>query len=369
MSKKNLRRFGTGPYGERPDMPHGGYIRPEPIETSEVQVVDPKGMYLDNPVENPEFDRMRPRPWQDRQRGFGFAMRPFNINEIAPGDAASGLSQYRRGKFFTQLATIDNGGAPVVGAADLVWNRAVGMATDRSSDTRPRFFHVSFFGNGVIREVGVGNFVSPLTPGDIQSASNTGPSISLLRGRVLVQDESGGRFFDVDVLGTRSFSIYAFAVTVFILLPQAPNGTQLGHEVDQQNPDQNLVGVQGTVEDSYCSARVIPVFQNATQIVDNITRTVNVPEGSSNSIEIPPGTTRVQIRSSFVRTALPADYSIAFSIAPTLTAANAMGQIFVIPGTIETDTVEVPNAKFITFVDSIISPLERDWVVTFIVEA
>lgn len=334
MSKKNLRRFGAS---EAHSMSRA------------IQAV--------------------PRPPEDCDIPFGFSERPYNINDIAPGDAAAGLSRYRRGKFFTQLATIDSEGAPVVSAAELVWNRAIGIATDRSSDMRPRFFHVSFFGNGVIREVPFGSTVSPLSPAEIQSASNAGPSISLLRGRVLIQDESGGRFFDVDTMGTRSFSIYAFAVTVFILLPQAPDGTQLGQEVDQQDPGQTLIGTPGTVEDAYCSARVIPVFQNATQIVDNITRTVQVPADGTNFIEIPPGTTRVQIRSSFDRTAVPADYSIGFSIAPTLTAANAMGQIFMIPGTVETDTIEVPNSKFIVFIDSPLEPLERNWIVTFIVEA
>jgi hypothetical protein len=347
--------------------PHGGYDRPEPMETSQVEVINPKGMYLDNPVEGPPFDRMRPRPWQDRQRGLGFSMRPFNINEVAPGDAASGLSQYRRGQFFTQLTVLDDVGV-VVSAADLVWNRAIGMATARSSDTRPRFFHVSFFGNGVIRQIEPGS-VGPLTQAEIQSGSGTSPSLSMLRGRVLVQDESGGRFFDVDVLGTRSFSIYAFAVTVFILLPETPDGVQLGAEVDANNPDQNLQRGRGVLEDSLCAARVVPIFQNATQIPDNITRTVEIPAGTTGFLEIPPGTTRVQIRSSFDRTPLPADYVIGFSVAPTLLAGNALGAIFVIPGTVETDSIEVPNAKFIVFTDSAIAPLDRTWIATFTVEA
>ncbi len=371
MSKRQLRRFGTRlpPGDNRVVAPHGGFATPEPIETSQPVMVNPEGARLRNPVESPPFDRRLPRPLQDRQRGLGFAMRPFNINEVAPGDAASGKSQFRRGQFFTQLATIDDAGLPIIAAADLVWNRPIGMATGRSSDTRPRFFHISFFGNGVIREVPVNDTVAPLTSAEIQSGSNIAPSLSLLRGRVLVQDESGGRFFDVDMLGTRSFSIYAFAVTVFILLPEAPDGTQLGREVDSFNPDQSLVGVQGTVEDSFCAARVIPIFQNATQITDNITRTVTVLAGTTGFIEIPPGTTRVQIRSSFDTTVLPLDYLVAFSVAPTLTAANALGAIFFIPGTVETDSIEVPNAKFIVFVDSVAAPLDRAWIVTFTVEA
>lgn len=374
MSKRQLRRFGTmmpPPDNSAIVAPHGAYVRPEPMETSEVEVINRKGMYLRNPTEEPDFDRMRPRPWQDRQRGLGFAMRPHNINDISPGDAASGISQFRRSQFFTQLTVLNVMGVAVVSAADLVWNRAIAMATARSSDTRPRFFHVSFFGNGVIRETGNSPpvIVGPLTESEIQSASGRAPSLSMLRGRVLVQDESGGRFFDVDVLGTRSFSIYAFAVTVFILLPETPDGVQLGEEVDSFNRSQNLLRGSGVIEDSLCAARVVPIFQNASQITDNITRTITVLAGTTGALEIPPGTTRVQIRSSFVRTALPVDYVVAFSVAPTLTAGNGMGAIFFIPGTLETDTIEVPNAKFIVFIDSLISPLERAWVATFTVEA
>jgi hypothetical protein len=126
---------------------------------------------------------------------------------------------------------------------------------------------------------------------------------------------------------------------------------------------------RGVLEDSLCAARVVPIFQNATQIPDNITRTVEIPAGTTGFLEIPPGTTRVQIRSSFDRTPLPADYVIGFSVAPTLLAGNALGAIFVIPGTVETDSIEVPNAKFIVFTDSAIAPLDRTWIATFTVEA
>ncbi len=158
-------------------------------------------------------------------------------------------------------------------------------------------------------------------------------------------------------------------MTVFILLPEAPDGTQLGFEVDTQNPDQNLALGPGAVEDSFCAARVIPIFQNATQIVDNITRTVLVPANGTGVIEIPPGTTRVQLRTSFDSTLIPPDYVLAFTVAPTLTAANAVGRIFMIPGTTETDTIEVPSAKFIVISDSVVAPLARTWIATFTVEA
>lgn len=340
MSKRQMRRFGSS--GSPPQ---------------EVRL-------------SPSIEKCVPRPLEDRQHGgcnsgpaLGLATLPRNINDVAPGDAAAGKSQFRRGQFFTQL--VDDGVG--IDAVDLVWNRAIGMATDRSSDTRPRFFHVSFFNYGVTREV-PGVTVPPLTEAEIQTIAGRSPSISMLRGRVQIFDESGGRFFDVDILGTRSFSFYAFGVTASILLPNAPDGTQLGFEINAQATTQPQLG-PGVVEDSFAAARIVPIFQNATQIVDSVTRTVEVLAGGASSLEIPPGTTRVQLRTSFDRTAIPADYVIGFSAAPTSSAAASLGQIFVIPGTTETDTIEVPNSKFIVFVDSVGAPSLKNWIVTFTVES
>ena len=360
MSRKNLRRFG----GSRPpgntgtEGAYGEVFTPEPIETSQPEMRNPQPT-LPNPNPAP-FDRKQPHSWQDRQRGFGLSVRPFNINELAPGDAGADLSQFRRGQFFVQLA-----GAGF-NVSDLIWNIPVGMSTARSSDTRPRFFHVTFFNNGVIREPIAP--VGPLDESQIQTASGQAPDIAMVRGRVQIQDESGGRFFDVDVMGSRSFSIYAFAVTTFILLPSTPDGIVRGSEVNRQAPEQPSLG-PGIVEDSFASGRVIPIFQNATQITDNITDTAVVPLGGTAFIPIPPGTTRVQLTTSFTSALLPADYVIAFSATPTVTAASAMGAIFMIPGTTQTETIEVPNARFIVFIDSAIAPLVRTWIATFTVEA
>jgi len=369
MSKRQLRRFGTmvPPGNNRPDVPvHGAVFTPDPIETSQPEMVGQHGMRLHNPDAEPTIDRKRPRPLDARQRDLGLARRPTNINDVAPGDAAAGKSEFRRGQFFTQLtSTIPGGGSYDV--VDLIWDKPIGLATGRSSDTRPRFWHVSFFNYGTVRQVAAGT-VNPLTEAEIQTAAGRGPSVAMVRGRVQIFDESGGRFFDVDILGTRSFSFYAFGVTANILLPNAPDGSDISVEINAQATTQPALG-PGLVEDSFAAARIIPIFQNATQIIDTITSTVTVPLGGVGSIQIPPGTTRVQLRTSFDRTAIPADYIIAFSAGPAFTAPNSVGQIFVIPGTTETDTIEVPNANFITFVDSVGVPSLKTWIATFTVEA
>lgn len=368
MSKRQLRRFGMMmPPGDnyRP-APHGAVYTPDPQQTSQPLKLGQYGR-LEGPDDvSPSMEKTIPRPVLARQRGLGFAPRPHNINDVAPGDAAAGRSEFRRGQFFTQLTSVIPGGGSY-DVVDLIWDKPIGMATGRSSDTRPRFWHVSFFNYGTVRQVAAGT-VSPLTEAEIQVAAGRGPSVAMVRGRVQIFDESGGRFFDVDILGTRSFSFYAFGVTAAILLPNAPDGSDISVEINAQATTQPALG-PGLIEDSFAAARILPIFQNATQIIDTITSTVTVPLGGAGSIQIPPGTTRVQLRTSFDRTAIPADYIIAFSAGPTFTAGNSIGQIFVIPGTTETDTIEVPNANFITFVDSVGAPSLKTWIATFTVEA
>jgi len=331
----------------------------------------PQGMYLDNPDASPTILKNVPQPMEVRQAGFGFSPRPGNINDISPGDAAAGRSQFRRAQFFTQVAGV-NGEGPFASA--IVYDNPRGIATARSMDTRPRFWHVSFFNQAVLREAG--QAVLPLTEQQIAQSTGREPTLAMTRGRIQVHDESGSRFFDLDILGTRSLQIYAFGVTVFILTPRYVDGNgdviDIGYEVDQQNESSFRPLGPGTVEDSLCSARIIPSFQNATQIEDNITRTVTIAENSTGFIEIPPGARNVQIRTAFTPAAdIAAGYIITFAVRSTFLPTPAqvsLGQISLVPGTNATEVVKVPNARFILFS----SPPDSGavtWVATFDVEA
>lgn len=330
--------------------------------------VYPPGVYLKNPDAAPEILKNVPQPMEVRQAGFGFAPRPRNINDIAPGDAGAGPSQFRRAQFFTQVSGFDTN--PF--ASEIVYDNPRGIATARSMDTRPRFWHVSFFNQGVIR-FSEANLL-PLTSQQINDETARAPSVAMTRGRVQVHDESGSRFFDVDILGTRSLQVYAFGVTVFILTPRYTDSNgdviDLGYEVDPQNLSN--VPLRGTVEDSVCAARIIPSFQNATQIEDNVTRTVVVPSNGENFIEVPPGARTVQLRTAFTPAAdIAAGYIITFAVRDTyLPTPNvvSLGQISLIPGTNQTEILQIPNAKYILFNSPPDSP-EVAWIATFEVEA
>jgi len=304
---------------------------------------------LTNPSFNPPLDRVQPQDCDVRQRNLGFYNKPRNFNDLSIGDAGAGESRFRRAQFFQQLArtpVIEPAPIPGWNFSDINYDESRAMFTTRSADTRPRFFLVSFFNYGVVREVDGPTF--PLPERTIMTAAGQAPSTAMVKGRVQIHDESGSRFFDVNVIGTRSFTLYAFGVTVFALLPSVIiDGERIviGSEINAQNPSTTPIGVSGLVEDSIFSARIIPAFQNATQIVDNITLSVNVPSGGEAFVEIPPGASQLNILQ--VNGPLPVNYTIQFSANNTLAPSPIQAGAGLI--NISDPFIRVPNAKFVVF--------------------
>ena len=105
----------------------------------------------------------------------------------------------------------------------------------------------------------------------------------------MVFDESGQRFVDVDVLGTRSMNLYGFGVTVFALIKED------GYEIDRQRDDNALLG-PGILDQSVVGARIVPIRSNDTKNINNRTVTIISPPAPAppTIIPIPPGAKRVQ---------------------------------------------------------------------------
>lgn len=312
--------------------------------------------YLSNPNPNAPFiGKEIPLPDPLRQQALGLMPQPSFQADAAPGDANAGNTYFRRGQFYAYLA--DNiAGNPA--ASSLEYSEPVFLATARTTDIRPRYFHVSFFQFGAIRSTVA---PSPSLATDVLfNAIGQTPRVSALRGRVEIQDEGGNRFFDVDILGTRSMAVYAFSVSVSILLPVNPaTGQILGFEVDRLNADSAATTLPaGLVEDSFCSARIVPTFQNASLLSTQVTRTVTVLQNGTASVRIPPGSRTVQIRDVSGGTALGAAYIIGFTQADAANVGAAgftgvtMGRIFTQTGVPQTDRISVPNANFIFFSDA-----------------
>jgi len=346
---------------------------------------DPRVM-LPNPTAEAPFDRTRPQGRVAKNEALGFQVQPDRLIDLPPGDAGAGQSVYRRTHIFARLNASTAPDAPVAGNP---FDKAIGMATYRSSDCRPRFWHVSFFGIGVQR---VANNVAlePLTNNEILSQqfdpitnniAPTGrfvPAISQLKGRIMAFDESGQRFYDVDVLGNRSLDIYAWGVTAFILAPgnfYEGFPEQAAYEVNTQNGGLPTpqTALEGLVEDTLMGVRIVPIVINSTQNTENRTITVVTPGGAGvvadTRVPIPPGTLKVQVicHEAF---AVASTYTLVFDAGDdgTFLGRSDLGILDFNPLQSRTDLVEVPNSAQI-----IIRPPNDPgivgWSFIFVVEA
>lgn len=316
------------------------------------------------------FDRTQPQGRIAKNQALGFQVQPSRIIDLPPGDAGAGKSMFRRTQVFARL---DNPANNVVAGNPM--DRAIGISTHRSSDGRPRFWHVSFFGIAVQRVANAPTTLEPLSESEILSAQlepvdnmaagitteEYVPAISQLKGRVLIQDESGGRYFDVDIMGNRSFDVYAWAVTTFILVPGNGGTDQGGYEVLRvptppgatTNPAP-LQTLSGLVEDSIVAARVVPIVINSTQNEDQRTITIvtgDVANGLTR-VPIPPGAKTVQVIShEALSAAANQGYRIYFDAGNdgTFVGRSDLGLIDLNPGTRSSDPVLIPNAAQIIF--------------------
>ena len=355
MARKLVVRGGKNPHLENLSPDAAGVEFGQPLTNQGV----PTGyVVLDNPARQPPVDRKRiMRP---RAKSFGFSERPKNFNDLDVGEAGAGASQFRRGQFFSR----------VLGAGDensdrFEYNHPIGIATARSADTRPRFWHISFFAVSRVSPAADG----PLTQAEIMSPAGQQPTNTVLKGRVQVFDESGSRFFDVNIHGTSSFSFYGWGVTTFILLPTL-DGVVQGFEVDPVNATSQLTFPTGQAENTFATGRIIPTFQNVSQITDQATRTVSVPAGAAGTgiMPVPPGARAVRIRANIGVAAVSAAYEINFASIPATGRPPSLGRISLLPGRLETQLVAVPNAPFIAF-DAGVGDPAVGWIATFVVEA
>ena len=339
---------------------------------------DPR-VYLPNPDTDAPFDRSRPQSREARAEAFGFQQQPDRLIDLPPGDAGAGQSMYRRTHMFSRLdnpATSSVGGNPM--------DKAIGMATYRSSDCRPRFWHISFFGIGIQR---VGNAVAlqplssseilsqqllPTVTGAVSSADYI-PAITQLKGRVMVFDESGQRFYDVDIMGNRSLDVYAWGVTAFILAPgnfgSVPE--QSAYEVNRgSGGGLPQTGLAGLVEDSLIGVRIVPIAVNSTQNSENRTITVITNNVDVTRVPIPPGTRKVQVI-SHEAAAIAGTYLITFDAGTdgTFAGSSTLGILNINAGESKSDQVLVPNSAQLLFTPPGGLAASHGWSIIFTVES
>src|SRR5690606_33247184 len=97
-------------------------------------------------------------------------------------------------------------------------------------------------------------------------------------------------FYDVDILGNRSFDFYAWGVTAFVLGPSTMYEVNRG-----TGGNLPLTPLRGLVEDSIIGVRIVPIVINSTQNTENRTITVVTNNIANTRVPIPPGTRKLQV--------------------------------------------------------------------------
>jgi len=322
------------------------------------EIVNSPHCYLpnSNPYAAPTVDRGRPLSSFDKAVRLGSQPQPSTLIDIPRGDAGTGGTMFRRTQIFASMAAVGTN------VADIPMNRAIGITTQRSSDNRPRNWQVSVFGVGLISSEALAR--GPLTDTQIlqnggflgnSGGNNVGstlpyvPQATTFKARAMIHDESGQRYFDFDVLGTRTFAITAYAVSIFILVPEG------GQEVNRQDPG-SVPALSGILQDAIVGARVVPMsFERPNRPIRQ-TQTITVGNNLaplSARMPIPPGAKKVQIYNQS-RAANAQLHTIDFDavsstvVGPTV-AVSTMGPIVLDPVTFRSDIIEVPNASSIVF--------------------
>ena len=325
------------------------------------EFVNSPHMFLRNPNHRAPIDRGAPISSNDKAVRLGFQPQPRSIGFMTRGDSVMGDTVFRRTQIFAQLAPLGGN------IARTTFNNAIALATQRTSDQRPRLWHVSVFGIGSVLSVQVPR--GPLTAaqlindggfwpnfGALDPAASTQPyvpQITTFKARAMIHDESGQRFFDFDVIGTRSFDVAAYAVTIFILLPT--NGLEL-QQLNPNAPQSSGVpaSFDGLVQDAIVGARVVPApFEPLPRDIKQ-TQTISLSIAQAASrMPIPPGAKTVQLYSQG-RLATDLLYDIDFDAASVIdtdpsAAFPEMGPIVIDAVTFRSDVIDVPNASSITW--------------------
>ena len=317
--------------------------------------LDQPNVYLPNPTSDAPFDRKADQPYESKVKSLGLA--PNNKRhfwQLLKGDSGPGSSIYRRVSLFQEIAGI---GAR---ASATPYSKAIAIATDRSKDQRARYWQVSLFGVGRVFETTARTFPLsddevlefapgipsniPVPPG-VNVARNV-PLVSTTKFRIMVFDESGQRFFDVDCVGARTLNLYAFGVTVFALIKEE------GYEIDRQNPTPPEQ-FAGLLDQSILGGRIIPIRTNFTENPQNNTVTAAVsPTDLILIIPIPTGANSVQVFCSDGNAAF-LNFGVQFTdidpIAPGVSGANgAQGTIEPQPGQSHSSIYRIPDCNAIT---------------------
>jgi len=316
---------------------------------------DQPNVYLPNPTHGSPFDKKESLPYDFKVKSLGLAPNKYeHFWQLLKGDSGPGSSIYRRVSLFQELAGLGER------AAATPYIKPIAIATDRSKDQRARYWQVSLFGVGRVFETAgrsgpisddeVLEFASgipsnvPVPPG--VNVSRGVPLVSTTKFRIMVHDESGQRYFDVDCVGARTLNLYAFGVTVFALVKDE------GYEIDRQNPSPPEQ-FAGLLDQSILGGRIIPIRTNFTENPQNNTVTAAIqPTDLILIVPIPPGANKVQVFCSDGNAEF-LNFGVQFTdidpLLPGLSGSNgAQGVIEPQPGQSHSSIYRIPDCNAVT---------------------
>lgn len=266
-------------------------------QRQEARPLRDSSLYLPNPSAEAPFDRKQPLSSEDKAYAFGFSPRsPDGSWQLVRGDSGAGSSSFRVAELFQNLG---GGGARL---AETQYSQAIALATTRSTDQRPRFFQANLFSVGRLFQSVAGSpplptdevtrFAAGIPPGTVSTTGRTQfgiPTVSTTQFRIMVNDESGQRYFDVDAMGTRSLILYGFGVTVFALIKAD------GYEIDRSRGVNPSLG-PGLLDQSVVGSRIITMRTGySTPIANRTTTIIGLGDNSRTVMPIPPGSRKVQV--------------------------------------------------------------------------
>lgn len=318
------------------------------LQRAEVRHLNGHGVYLNNPDQDAPIQRDAKNSYRG---SIGYPRSPDHFYDLVHGDAGAGQSNYRRVELLQLLAEDDGR------VSDTPYSKAYELFTCRSTDNRPRYWQANLFNIARIFRSAAGGPVAPkdfvlqyaagFPPGlpALADYSPGIPPVGVAQFRVMVFDESGQRFYDTDVLGTRGVTAFGWGMTVFVLAKEQ------SFIIDRQREDNLTVPFEGLIEQSVIGARIIPIRQNNTRSIDNRTVTFRTAVSqSASAIMVPPGARRVQISSldlvdpgAFYRW----EFRATDPLNPDPGVNTTMGIIDFDPGKRSTSVLDIPNANVV----------------------
>lgn len=262
------------------------------------------------------------------------------LYDLEIGDAGAGIRRLKRNLIFSRLFDNVAGSTlnPFTKQYAVVQDPPMGMTYD---NCRVKMFSVKFWGQSLIRMGDTGNdFFSP-------DRSTNGPNEAFaqvptpLKGYIRTD---AGMWQIFDILGSRTFEVYATHVDAGFLAPESSyDASALLSDGSQDT------AFDGLVDQSYLGVSISQVVVNSTQVEDDVTRTVILPPNTRVVVPVLPGARSVCVSNGGFPVA--GTLTGAFTWNPTTTAFKGFADIpfdALVSG-IQTTRKCIPDTPFMVF--------------------